>query len=63
MSESQPTIIQPSPSIVPKHHNYGDAQRPRDVIDPDDATCDPGVSGIIAEHGDLKEQHHIGEGR
>lgn len=56
MEPVNPTKTQPSPNISTEHQNEGDARRPRDVLDRDDAKRDPVSGATIPDDYDPEAQ-------
>jgi hypothetical protein len=60
MADLKPTETQPRPNISTEHQNEGDARRPRDVLDRDDAKRDPESGSTIPDDYDPQSQKRTG---
>ena len=50
------TKTQPHPNVSTEHQNEGDARRPRDILDRDEAKRDPQSGGTIPDDYDPRAQ-------
>jgi hypothetical protein len=60
MKRDKATETQPHPNISTEHQKDGDARRPRDVLDRDDAKRDPQSGAPIPTDYDPKAQQRNG---